>query len=83
MVARVDFFRDTEKFFSPRSAIYVLINLKVWGVYAEGCGFFFLRSVGNSKEERKASAGITFIPENQLCCRQMLCLSGAETISGN
>lgn len=48
-----------------------------------GTGRDFLRSVGNSKEERKASPGIAFILENELCCRQMLCLSGAETISGN
>jgi len=34
-------------------------------------------------QKRKVSTEITFILENELCCRQMLCLRGAETVSGN
>lgn len=77
------FFSKTWRFFSLRSVIYILINLEFRRLHARGCRGEFLRSTGSSKEGRKVSAGIAFIPENQLCCRQMLCLGGAETISGN
>lgn len=60
----------------PKSAIYILVNLKVWGFYAERYKGIFLRSVGKSKEERKAC--MEWLSSWKISCAGGKCCASVE-----